>query len=609
MTRIKSGIPMFLPRAVIAVWLSALLAGLAVPNALSAEPAHGLAMQGKPLFPAGFTSFSYVNPDAPKGGTVRFGAIGSFDTLNPLNIKGVSAAGIRDFVYESLMTRCFDEPFTLYGVLAQSIETPDDRSWVEFTLNEKARFSDGKPVTVEDVIFSHALLRDKGQPNHRSYYSEVAKVEQTGPRSVRFTFKTNQNRELPLILGLMPVLPKHAVNPETFEQTTFVPPIGSGPYEIAEVDPGSRIIYKRREDYWGWDVPANRGRYNFDTIQFDYIRDSNALFEAFKKGLVDIRQEGDPSRWNTAYDFPAVTDGRVVRETFQTKTPSGMSALVFNTRKPVFADIRVRKALITLFDAEWINKNLYFGSYKRTQSYFDNSELGFVGKPADAREREILGKYADTMPAEMLDGSYRQPATDGSGRSRANRRTALTLLEEAGYRLSDGKMIGSDGKPLGFEILVANKEQERLALAYARAVARVGIDVHVRPVDSSEYQRRIQAFDFDMMQWFWYASLSPGNEQNFYWSEAAADRAGSRNYMGMREKAADAMIDALLAARNREDFVAAARNLDRSIMAGAYFIPLFYQPTQWVARWRNIAHPENTSLDGYKTDTWWYSGN
>ena len=573
---------------------------------LQAEPAHGIAMHGAPLHKPGFTSFSYVNPNAPKGGIVTFATLGSFDSLNPLIIKGVAAAGLRNFVFESLMARAYDEPFSLYGLLAESIETPPDRSWVAFTLRAEARFSDGKPVTVEDVLFSHGLLRDKGRPNHRTYYSKISKAEKTGPRTVKFTFDAGGDREMPLIMGLMPILPRHHFTAGTFEQTTLSPPVGSGPYRVARVEPGKRIVYVRNPEYWGKDLPVNRGRFNFDEVRYEYYRDDDPMFQAFQKGLFQLWPESDSGRWSRGYDFPAHNDGRIVKEALPIHVPSGMSALVFNTRKSHFSDIRVRKALTLMLDFEWLNKNYYYGLYARTQSFFDRSDLSSHGKPADARERELLGPHPDAVEPSIMDGTYKLPASDGTGRNRTNRRKALALLKQAGYALKDGKLVNQvTGKPFTFEILSASGGQKRLLLKYIDTLKRLGIAARLRQVDSAQYQRRRQTFDFDMIQAFWYASLSPGNEQLFRWSTKSADAEGSFNYAGVKNPAVDDMITALLAAKGRENFVSAVRALDRVLLSGHYVIPLFHLQRQWIARWKTLAHPEATSLYGYRVDTWW----
>ena len=383
-----------------------------------------------------------------------FGVQGSYDSLSPLIVKGNPADGVREYIYESLLARANDEPFTLYGLIAESVETPADRSFVEFTLRPEAKFSDGTPITVDDVIFSHALLRDHGRPNHRSYYKKVAKVEKTGERKVRFTFDTSGDREMPLIIGLMPILPKHRIDPEQFEKTTLFPPTGSGPYTVAKVDPGKSISFKRDPNYWGRDLPVNRGLYNFDEIRFDYYRDAGTLFEGFKSGLVTLRNEDDPTRWTEGYEFPANKDGRVLKEELPIATPAGMSALVFNMRRPLFADQRVRQALIRLFDFEWVNRTLYHGQYARTESYFARSELSSHGRGADETERALLAPFADAVKPAIMDGSFAFPVSDGSGENRDGRREALALLEAAGYRLTGGKLVNAaTGEPFVIEIL------------------------------------------------------------------------------------------------------------------------------------------------------------
>jgi len=576
------------------------------PGSGQAEPASGLAMHGKPREAADFTHFPYVNPDAPKGGRATFAVQGSFDSLNPLIVKGVAAHGIRDYLYESLLARANNEPFTLYGLIAESVETPADRSFVEFTLNPNAKFSDGKPITVDDVIFSHAVLRDRGRPNHRSYYKKVAKVEKTGARKVRFTFDQSGDQEMPLIMGLMPVLPRHLLTPETFEKTTLEAPIGSGPYVIDKVDPGKSITYKRDPNYWGRDLPVNRGLYNFDAIRFDYYRDAGSMFEAFKSGLVQLRNEDDPTRWTEGYDFPAMRDGRVVKEALPVETPAGMSGLAFNTRRPIFADPRVRQALIRLFDFEWVNRTLYHGQYARTESYFSRSELSSHGRPADATERALLAPYPEAVKPAIMDGDFSFPVSDDTGQNREGRVEALRLLEDAGYRLKDGTLINAEtGEPFVFEILAATRSQERLLLTYARALKQVGIEARIRQVDSAQYQRRKQTYDFDMIQNFWGVSLSPGNEQSFRWGSAAAVTDGSFNYPGVKSEAVDAMIEALLTAENRDDFVSAVRALDRVLLSGDYVVPLFHLPRQWVAYWRTLKRPDKTPLYGYQIDAWW----
>jgi peptide/nickel transport system substrate-binding protein len=590
----------------LAAWAAFLTCALPGP-ALAAEPAHAIAMHGSPALPPGFSHFRYVDPAAPKGGRLVASIVGTFDSLNPLIVKGLPFEHVRSYVIESLMARGFDEPFTLYGLLAQTVETDPARSYVIFGLDPRARFSDGHPLTAEDVIFSWQLLRDKGRPNYRTYYAKVRRAEALGERSVRFDLQGADDRELPLILGLMPILPKHAIDPSTFDQTSFAPPLGSGPYVVADVRAGESVLLKRNPDYWGRDLSVSRGYWNFDEIRFEFYRDGNAEFEAFKKGLVDVRTETDPGRWKTAYDVPAVRDGRIVREAFSTGLPRPLTAFVFNTRRPMFADVRVREAIGLLFDAEWVNHNFFFDLYRRTAGFFEGSELSARGRPADDRERALLAPYPDAVRPDVLEGTWSPPVSDGSGRDRKTLRRALALLDAAGCELHGTELRQrSTGRALEFEILVTARDEERLALAFAHDLLRAGIKARVRMVDAVQYDQRRQTFDFDMLRYQWSESLSPGNEQSFYWGSAAADEPGSRNYMGVRSKAVDAMIGALLAAEGREDFIAAVRALDRVLMSGLFVVPLFHLPEQWVARWGHINRPATTSLFGYLPETWWH---
>jgi peptide/nickel transport system substrate-binding protein len=590
-----------------ALILAGTWAGFA-PQAAAAS--YAIAMHGAPALPDDFAAVPYANPDAPKGGRIVEGVLGTFDSLNPLIVQGAAVQPIRGYVVESLMARSYDEPFTLYGLLARTVETDDARSYVTFTLDPAAHFSDGTPVTADDVVFSWQLLRDHGRPSHRTYYSKVAKAEILDPRTVRFDFADQSDRELPLILGLMPVLPKHAIDVASFENSTLAKPIGSGPYIVAAVDAGKSVTFKRDPNYWGRSLAINRGLWNFDEMRFDFYRDENAYFEAFKAGLYDVRSEADPGRWQTAYDFPAVRDGRVVKESFPTGLPKFSSDFVFNTRRPLFADIRVRQAIALLFDFQWINRNFFYNLYQRSASYFDDSELSAYRRAADERERALLAPYPDAVRADVLDGTYTLPVTDGSGYDRATLRQAIALLEAAGYQLKGTALREQiSGRPFAFEIMVTNRDDERLALAFANNLKRAGIVVQVRLVDDAQYQQRLSSFDFDMIEYRWEQSLSPGNEQSFYFGAAAADQPGSRNYMGVKSAAVDAMTAALLRARERPDLVAAVRALDRVLISGCYVVPLFYLPQQWVVRWNTIRHPERTSLYGYLPETWWHQPN
>jgi peptide/nickel transport system substrate-binding protein len=572
----------------------------------SAPARHAIAMHGDPAWGPDFKAPTYANPAARKGGQLTQGVLGTFDSLNHLIVKGLAAANMRGYIIESLLARGYDEPFTLYGLLADSVETDDARTYVTFTINPAARFADGKPVTPEDVIFSWELLRDKGRPNYRTYYVKAIKAEKIGARGVRFDLTGSDDRELPLILGLMPVLAKHAIKPDTFEDTTFEPLLGSGPYSVTAVKPGDSVTFTRNPDYWGRDLPINRGLWNFDQIKFDYYRDGNTYFEAFKKGNYDVRMETDPARWQTAYDFPALRDGRVAKEEFTYGLPKGMQGLVFNTRRQIFSDIRVREAILHLFDFEWINRTYFFNLYKRTASYFDGSDLSAHGVPANAREHELLKPFPGSVRADIMDGKWAPPVSDGSGGDREGLRRAFALFAQAGYELKGTELVHrASGRPFAFEILTTTRDQERLALAFVRNLKRAGINARVRSIDATQFERRRIAFDFDMMDSRWEQSLSPGNEQYFYWGAAAADQQGSRNYMGVKSPAVDAMIAEMLSATTRDGFVAATRALDRLLLSGFFVVPLYFPPKQWVARWKRIEHPSSTSLFGYLPETWW----
>jgi peptide/nickel transport system substrate-binding protein len=597
-------------RVLACVALALGVAPLAAVGEAKAAESHALAMHGAPALPPDFTHMPYANPDAPKGGRLVWGLLGTFDSLNPLIVRGIAVQQTRGYVVESLMARGNDEAFTLYGLLAKSVETDDARSYVTFHLDPKARFADGKPVTADDVLFSWELLRDKGRPNHRQYYSKVAKTEAPDPLTVRFDFGGANDRELPLILGLMPVLPRHAVDPATFEETTMTGPIGSGPYRVTAVKPGASVTLTRNPDYWGRDLPANRGLWNFDEIRLDFYRDSNGQFEAFKRGLYDFRVEHEPLRWHDGYDFPAARSGEVIRDTIKTGMPQPSELLVFNTRRPIFSDIRVRQALTLLFDFDWINRNYFFGLYTRSAGFFTGSELSAYGRPADDRERELLKPFAEHIRPDILDGSYRLPVTDGSGRDRTTLRSALKLLLEAGYEL-DGTVLRQRATkiPFTFEILVTTRDQERIALAFQRDLKRAGIEASVRAVDPVQFDQRRLGYEFDMLQNRWDQSLSPGNEQAFYFGSQAADITGTRNYMGAKDPVIDALVATLLEARERPAFVSAVRALDRVLMSGFYAIPLFNVQQQWIARWNRIERPATTALTGYLPETWWQKPN
>jgi ABC-type oligopeptide transport system substrate-binding subunit len=553
-------------------------------------------MHGAPKYDENFGHFDYVNPDAPKGGTLRLSQLGSFDSLNPYIIHGVAAAG-RHLVFESLMQRSLDEPFSLYALLAQRIEVPEDRSWVEFYLDPKARFHDGTPVSIDDVIFSLKTLRDHGRPNHHAYYSQVTQIERLGETGVRFSFGDTGNRELPLILGLMPILPKHFFEQTALNSTRLQPIPGSGPYKAKIIDPGRRVTYLRQHDYWGESLPVNRGRHNFDEVTYDYYRDKSAAIEAFRAGDLDVRSEQDPQLWMTAYG------SKVVKASLPHGRPSGMRGFVFNTRQAIFRDPKIRQALTLAFDFEWINRNLFHNAYDRTESYFGQSDLE---APLIAGEDELnLARTlsaSDCVPCKPLKSI---PRSSGPS-NRGNLIAGTKLLSQAGWRVSDGTLRNKDGLPFQFEILIVDPGNSRLAQQFERDLSRLGIEATVRVVDSAQYQERIATFDFDMIIYYWGQSLSPGNEQAFYWGTASVDQQGTRNYMGVREPLLDAAIDQLVNAKTRDDLITATRLLDRILRSGHYVVPLYHLPVDWVAHWSHIERPANTPILGYSLDSWWH---
>ncbi len=577
-----------------------------------AEPVHGIAMHGEPALSAGYQSFPYANAQVKKGGRINYGVVGTFDSLNPFVLKGMrtTARGIWDpeygnLFYESLMTRSSDEPFSLYGLLAETVEMDADRTYIQFNLNPKARWHDGMPVTPEDVIFSFNLLQEKGRPPYNRRMAVVDKLEKVGENSVRFTFNDKANRETPLMIAMSPILPKHATDVATFDQSSLSIPVASGPYKIKAIKPGEKITWERDPNYWGKDLPSKVGFDNYDEISVTYFLQDSTLFEAFKKGDVDIYPEGDSGHWTRAYDFPAAQNGSVVKETFQPGLPSGMLGFVFNTRRPLFADENVREALSVAFDFEWVNKNLYGSSFKRSQSFWQNSALGAFGNAADERELALLGPAKDRIDPAILAGTYAMPVTDGSGADRKVLREAVTLLAKAGYSIKGGKMVDASGRQLAFEVMTQNEGQEKMAIAYQRALSLIGIAMSIRTVDDAQYQARSNSFDYDMIVKAYTSSLSPGAEQINRWGSASRDAQGSFNYAGVADPDIDRMIDALVNARSAEDFRAAVRAYDRLLVAGHYVVPLYHIGEQWVARWTHIGRPEKTPLYGYQLPVWW----
>lgn len=587
-------------------FFAAALFWIAILCPVAAEPRIGIAMHGEPALSQGFTHLPYANPDAPQGGLLRQATTGSFDSVNPFIVKGEKAQSVSTYVFESMMGRNYAEPFAVYGLLAESIDVSPDRSRMTFVLRPEARFSDGTPVTATDVVFSLETLRDHGLPRFKTYYSKIKKIETPDARTIIMT-QDEGDRELPLIMGLMPILPKHYWQARNFEESTLDRIMGSGPYVLAEVKPGERVSYKKNPDYWGKALPLNRGQWNFDEVRVDYFRDNNSAFEAFKKGLADIRVEQDPNRWSQAYDFPAATDGRVIREWLEQKTPAPAAGFAFNTRRPLFEDPRVRRALVEAFDFEWLNANIFFGLYRRTQGYYSGSELSYRGHAANPHELALLGDDARRIDPKILDGSYEPPRTDGSGRDRVTLRRTVALLKEAGWEIRGEQLINSKtGEGFAFTISCLSREQEKVALHYQRTLRQIGIAVSIRIVDSAQFQRMLDTYDFDMLPVMWYNSLSPGNEQDFYYGSAGRETPGTRNYPGIADPAVDRMIKALLSAETHEDFIAAVRALDRLLVNGFYVVPFYNSGGQWVARWKSIERPVQQPLSGFDGPTLWY---
>ena len=574
-----------------------------------------IAMHGNAKYGYDFTHMDYTNPDAPKGGSVTTSAIGNFDSLNPFIIKGAPAGGMaflgQSLLYDSLMEQSLDEPFSMYGLLAEAIEYDEnDKSWVAFHLNKKAKWHDGKPVTPEDVIWSFNTFLEKGSPFFNAYYGDVTNVEKTSPTRVKFTFKDANNAELPLIISQLAILPKHYWEAEgnDFGSTTLTPPLGSGPYKVKNVDAGRSITYERVKDYWGKDLAINNGKFNFDKIKFDYYKDSNVALEAFFAGEYDYRLENTAKLWETGYDAPAVKDGRIIKEEIPHQRPQGMQGFMYNIRKPVFKDVAVRKALAYAFDFEWSNKQFAYGGYKRTDSYFENSELAARDGKPEGRVREILEEYIEKIPNEVFTARYQPPKTDGKGNPRKNLREAMKILDEAGYKLGeDGIRIHeTTGQRLEFEIVDSNPLFERWVLPYLGNLKKIGVKANFRVLDSAQYQNRMNDFDYDMTIISIGQSSSPGNEQRDFWASEKADIPGSRNYIGIKEPVIDDLIEKIIQAPNREELVALTRALDRILLSGYYVIPQWHIDYFRIAYWKKLKRPKELSgLTPAITDTWW----
>ena len=579
---------------------------LAFASLAMAEPKPGIAMLGDPALPPDFKSLPYANPDAPQGGELKQAITGSFDSVNPFIVKGQPVTGTRTYVFESLLGRNWNEPFSLYGLVAETIDASDDRQTFTFRIRPQAKFSDGTPVTAADVVFSMETLRDKGRPNFKNSYSKITKVEAPDDHTVTF-HQESGDRELPMIVGLMPILAKAQWQGKDFAQTTLDPMVGSGPYVMDKIKAGETITFKKDPNYWGKDLPISKGLWNFDTVRFDYYRDANAAFEAFKSGLADVRIETDPGRWNTGYDFPAAKDGKITLEKVEQKTPAPASGFIFNTRRPIFADPRVREALVMAFDFEWANINLFNNAYRRTYGYYSGSELSSQGKPVDAAEKKVLGDAAAKLRQDFVDGSYKLPVSDASGRDRKLLRKAVGLLAEAGWTMGDQGLVNAKGEPFTFTILVKDRDQEKIALHYQRTLQTIGITVNVRIIDAAQFTSLQGTYDYDMIPATWFNSLSPGNEQVLYYGSDGRTVQGTRNYPGIADPAVDHAIQSMLDAKSREEFVAAVHAEDRLLVSGFYMVPFFDAGGQWVARWNTIGRPDAQPLPGFEATTLWHN--
>ncbi len=571
---------------------------------------HAIAMHGESKYPADFAGFEYTSPHAKKGGILKLHSEGTFDSLNGFIPKGnpVDKLGL---IYDSLTTGAADEPFTQYGLLAKWIEYPKDRSWVIFHLRPEARFHDGVSITAHDVVFSFNLLLEKGDPSYRFYYAGVSKVEALDDHKVKFSFSDLTNKELPLVVGQISILPKHFWDKteNDFEKSSLEMPLGSGPYRIGKVDAGRSIKYERVKNYWGKDLAVIRGFYNFDTIRVDYYRDSNIALEAIKAGEYDYRWENSSKSWAVGYDVPSVNDGVLKREQVKHSATNGMQAFVFNTRNPLFKGRTIRQAIAYAFDFEWSNNALFYGAYQRNDSFFDNSELAAEGLPS-GRELEILEPYRDQLPKDVFNTPIKMPVTDGTGNNRPNLRAAKKLLDEAGYNVKDNRLMTPDGQPFEFEILLISQQFERIVNPFIRNLKKLGIGVSVRLVDTSQYINRFRSFDFDMLVKVFPQSQSPGNEQKEFWGSEAADTEASRNIIGIKNPVVDELVEKIAQCETREELVAYTRALDRVLLNYHYVVPNWMKPSSNLVFWDKFGRPEIApKYDKYYNTgimTWWY---
>ncbi|WP_461421939.1 extracellular solute-binding protein [Ketobacter sp.] len=584
---------------ILGLWSSTSLAETRVINS------HGIAMHGDMKYGEDFTHFDYVNPDAPKGGTVTLASPSTFDSFNPDIPKGDSAANI-NLIYDTLLVSSADEPFTEYGLIAEKVEYPEDRSWIIFHINPKARFHDGEPIEASDVVFTFNQLVENGRPFYKAYYADIVNVEALDKQRVKFTARDNKNRELPLILGQLKVLPEHYWKDKDFAKSSLDIPLGSGPYKIKSFDSGKSVTFERVKDYWARDLPVHKGMYNYDTVHVSYYRDDTVMMEAFKGGRYDYREEISSKRWATEYTGKKYDSGKIIKKEIPHLNPTGMQSFVMNTRKDLFKDARVREALDYAFDFEWTNKQLFYGAYTRTNSFFSNSELAATGLPNEA-ELALLEPFREDLPQEIFTKVYRSPETDGSGNNRKNIRKAISLLKSAGWTFKGTELVnGETGKPFKFEILLYSKDFERIVLPYIKNLKRLGIEASARIVDTTNYIRIVREFDFDMIIGGFAQSNSPGNEQRDYWFSKFADHKGSRNLIGIRDPVIDHLIDKIINAQTREELVAACRAMDRVLLWGHYVIPQWHIDKHRIAYWNKFEQPKEPPLYGdVGFFTWW----
>ncbi|MFP4314013.1 MAG: extracellular solute-binding protein [Alphaproteobacteria bacterium] len=564
----------------------------------------GITMHGDPKYGAKDSHLDYANPDAPKGGTIKHAAIGTFDTINPYSIKGKAAQGL-NLVYDRLMGRVWDEPFTMYPLIAKGYKMAEDRSWISFEIDERARFHDGTPITVEDVAFSFETLKNEGRPNMRNVYRLVKEVSMDG-NSIRFNFGQGYDQETALIIAMMPVLSKQWWEDRVFDSTTLNVPNLNGPYTIAEIDPGRKIVYERVDDYWAADHLQNKGHFNFERVIYDYYRDDSVAFEAFKSGEIDVRREHDIGKWAGAYDFPSLQSGAVKKESIAHQRPERVRAFIFNTRRAPFDDIRVREAFNLIFDFHWANQNLFYGQMKRINSFFPNSELAAT-QPPSQEELAILEPWREEIPSKVFTAPYSPPDAKDRRQLRENMRKADSLLNEAGWSVVNGKRM-KDGKPLEFEILLGAPEDEKLALHFKRSLEKMGVTATIRVLDSAAYRGRLNEYNFDMTLYYWLSSLSPGTEQVLYWGCQAAEEPARWNFPGICNPAIDALAASIAQSKDREELVRRIKAMDRVLSWGQYIVPLHYSGEDNFAYNSRIERPDNTPIYGAVLETWWMNG-